>query len=99
MRRAVDVSLPAFISYVHATSSLVDAIASLVNRLAITTHLVEAGTVWAKLFGATGCPTAKFSLKQRSWDEPICKDNFKTLLEESNQVEKSGLLPAAHGLR
>ena len=40
-------------------------------------------------------PTAESSLQQRSWDEPVCKDKFKTLLEESNQVERARLLTTA----
>ena len=43
LRRAVDISLPAFVSSVHAPSSLVDALTFRVNRLAATTELVETG--------------------------------------------------------
>ena len=91
----MDVSLPAFVSSVHATSSLVGALTSRVNGLAATTELVEAGAVWDELSGGSERPTAESSLKQRNWDEPICKTKFETLLEESNQVERARLLAAA----
>ena len=78
MRRAVDVSLPAFFSSVHATSYLVncDALTSRVNGLADTAELVEAGTLWDELSSGAERPAVESSLKQRSWDEPICKAKF-----------------------
>ena len=39
--------------------------------------------------GGTDRPTAEFSLKQRSWDKPVCKAKFKTHLEESNLIERA----------
>ena len=45
LRRAVDVSLQVFVSSVHTTSSLLDALTSRVNIIACTTELVEAGTL------------------------------------------------------
>ena len=91
----MDVSLPGFVSSVHATSSLVGALTSRVNGLAATTELVEAETLWDELSGGSERPTAESSVKQRSWDEPICKTKFETLLEQSNQVERARLLAAA----
>ena len=44
LRGAVDVSLLAFVSSVHTTSFLVEALTSRVNGLAATTNLVKAGT-------------------------------------------------------
>ena len=46
--------------------------------------LVEGGTLWHELKGGSERPTAESSLKQRSWDETICKSKFETLLYESN---------------
>ena len=60
------VSLPAFVSSVRATSSLVGASTSRVNGVAATTELVQAGTMWDELSGGTDRPTAESSLKQRS---------------------------------
>ena len=90
----MDVSLPAFVSSVHATSSLVGALTSRVNRLAATTELVEVETLWDEFSGGTKRPTAESGIKQRSWDEPISRAKFVTLLEESNQVERARLLAA-----
>ena len=42
-RRTVDVSLPAQVSSVHATSSLVDALTSRVNGLVATPEVVAVG--------------------------------------------------------
>ena len=95
MRRVVDVSIRAFVFSVHATSSLVDALTSRLNRLAATTELVEAGPLWDELRGGTERPTAESSLKQRTWDEPVCKANLESLIEESSQVERARLLAAA----
>ena len=47
------------------------------------------GTLWNELSSGTGRPTAMFTLKRRSWDEPICKAYFEILLEESDLVEKA----------
>ena len=73
------ISYKAFVPSVHATSSLVGALTSRVNGLAATIELVEAGTLWDELKGGTERPTAEPSLKQKSWDEPICKVKFETL--------------------
>ena len=94
LRRTVNVSLLAFFSSVHASTSLLDILTSRVNGLAAATELDEAGTLRDKLSGGTEDPTAKSSLKQRSWDEPICKAKIETLLERSNQVERARLLAA-----
>ena len=59
------------------------------------TELVEAGRMWDELSGETERPTAESSLKQRSWDAPICKAKFETLSKDSNLVERAGLLAAA----
>ena len=53
LRRAVDVSLQALVSSVHASSSLVDAITSRVFGLAATTEIVEARTLRDELSGET----------------------------------------------
>ena len=79
LRQAVDVSLPAIVSSVHATSSLVGALTFLVNGLAATTELVEAVTMWNESSGGIERQTAEFSIKQTSWDEPICRAKFETL--------------------
>ena len=63
IEEAVTVSLPAMVSSVQATSSLVDVLTSSVNGLAITTELVEAGTMWYELSGGSKHPTAESSLK------------------------------------
>ena len=49
----MDVSLPASVPSVHATSSLVGALTSRVNGLAETTELVEGGTLWDELSDGT----------------------------------------------
>ena len=76
LMQAVVVSLRAFVSSVHATSSLVDALTSRVNGLAATTVLVEAGTLWEQVSGGTECPTAESCLRQRRSVESVCKAKF-----------------------
>ena len=51
--------------------------------------------MWDELGGGTERPAAGSSLKQRCWGKPICKAKFETLLEESNQVERTRLQAAA----
>ena len=64
LRRAVDTSLPPFISSVHATSFLVEVLTSRVNEISATIELVEVETLWDELSGRTVRPTAEFGLKQ-----------------------------------
>ena len=77
----MNVLVSAFVSFVHGTSSLVGALISRENELAVTIEIVEAGTMCDELSGGTERPTAESSLKQRSWDEPIYKAKFETLLK------------------
>ena len=58
----MDVSLPAFVSSVHATSFLIGALTSRVNGLAATTELVEAGKLWDELICGAERQTAESSL-------------------------------------
>ena len=51
--------------------------------------------MWDELTGETERQTAESNLKQRNWDEPICKAKFETLSEVSNQVERASLLVEA----
>ena len=50
--------------------------------------------MWDELGGGTERPTAESSLKQRTWDESMCKAKFERLLEEPNLVERARLLAA-----
>ena len=49
----------------------------------------------SELIGGIERQTAESCLKQRSWDEPISKAKFETILEQSNQVERARLLAEA----
>ena len=73
MRQTVDVLLPAFVSSVHATSTLIDALTSSVGRLLAITEEVEVVTRRGELTDGAERPLPGINLKQRIHNEPINK--------------------------
>ena len=68
LRQTNDVSLPTFVSSVHAMSSLLDASTFHVNGIAATNELVETETMLDELRSGTERPVVEFSIKQRPLD-------------------------------
>ena len=91
-RRAADVSLPAFLSSLHASGELVEAILSQVN-MAETSELGEAEEAWGRVSGGAAAPNLLGS--QKEWDMPCVRTVFDGLLGDADQVGRARLLAAA----
>ena len=86
MRKAVDVAFPAFIPSVHSIISLVSALTSRVDGLALICDLEEATAGWSELSGGTEAPPSYYESKQKAWDEPLMKVKLGNLLSGSDRV-------------
>ena len=90
-RGAGEVALPAFVSSLGSTGSLVEAILSK-PKLAESGELASAVEEWGRRC-EDPVPT---DFSQKSWDVPLMRAKREGLLREADQVARARLLAAAH---
>ncbi|XP_061717746.1 uncharacterized protein LOC133525501 [Cydia pomonella] len=92
IRSTGDLALPAFLSSVHSTVSLISDILNVINPTdVVVVGLAEAESTWGARFPGESPPTEKTS--QAAWDSVNIKSIHTTLLNDScNPSERARLL-------
>ncbi|KAL0860637.1 hypothetical protein ABMA27_009987 [Loxostege sticticalis] len=94
IRQISSVALPAFLSSVHSTLSLVGKILNPSFNDFEVTYLSEAINAWRMACPGEDPPSSKNC--QKLWDEPICRSVYDYLLNSSpTAMEKARMLAAA----
>ncbi|XP_063368267.1 uncharacterized protein LOC134656640 [Cydia amplana] len=93
IRKISSVALPAFLSSVHSSASLIGKILKGLPSNYETAGLDEAKKAWS-----TACPSKDFPTHpncQRSWDDIMCQISVDSLLNRSTGRERARLLASA----
>ena len=96
IRMSKDIALPAFISSLHASQSLVDTILCKVQRVG-DRELEMALGVWNERHTGPALDVDADLSRQRTWDLPLAETTAAGLLERADQISRARLLAA--GLR
>ena len=95
VRRASDVALPAFISSLHSTSELVEAVLLNVNHLAVDHELELAEGEWTRRVGGASLAEGVDKCRQRTWDLPLAEFTRDQLLNAADQVSRARILASS----
>ena len=93
VRRAEDISLPAFVASSTSTASIVNNLLSNLNAAPFTTALSDAVLSWREIDSRLSEPLPPVSGLQKSWDNPVAEVKYNSLLEHApTEVGRSRLL-------
>ena len=95
VRKASDIALPAFISSLHSTSELVEAVLLNVNHLAVDHELELAEGEWTLRMRGASLADGVDMCRQRTWDLPLAEFTRDELLSAADQVSRARILASS----
>ena len=94
IRPAAEISIPGFLSSVHACKKIANSLLPINLRNLVCTHWEDALIIWKEKAGMDTLPDSP--IYQSSWDKPLYENRFQSLLNEThNDEERARLMSVA----
>ena len=94
LRLAAEISIPGFLSSVHASKKIANSLLPTTLHNFVSSHWVEALEIWKEKALMDTIPDSP--IYQSSWDKPLYENRFQSLLDNAqNDKEKARLLSVA----